>query len=96
MKQHTDLTYGGLLGRELQRALGKRAVQEEVVNAARRRWLTCSWCLRGDVPERQALNAVGGEAAVASVQDVAEGALEQEHHRACEQQKDLESAAVAY
>ena len=95
--RHKYLTNGVLLGRELQRTLGERAVQEEVVDAARRRLLALarSWSLGGDVPEGQALDAVGSEAAVAGVQDVAEGALEQEHHRACEQQRQQKNSLSA-
>lgn len=63
------LTDGVLLGGELQGASCEGAVEEEVVDAA------------GE-EGHQGAEAVQRQAAVAGVEDGAEGALEQEHHRA--------------
>jgi len=65
-----DLADGVLLGGELQGAPREGAVEEEVVDAA------------GEEGHEGA-EAVAREAAIAGVQDGAEGALEQEHHGAC-------------
>jgi len=65
------LADGVLLGGEPQSAPREGAVEEEVVDAA-----------AGEVGRRQGGEAVRRQAAVAGVQDGAEGALEQEHHGA--------------
>ena len=71
MKRQQHLSDGVVPGGEAQGASREGAVEEELVDAA-----------AGEEGHESA-EAAGGEAAVAGVQDGAEGALEQEHHGTC-------------